>query len=173
MSCLRTLRSLCNSLDDIQIIVNKFADATNKFRLTIIIKQTQVLVQPYPRNTHCDPEVMAKIAKLASVKNCYMSCDGFLDDEVKKLASNASIALGCLSNPLGEPRYKAFNTDPCLQCSCIIIPDARLRSIYTAGTCRKWRRSTCVTCTKSLASDSLLFLFSLHLCPSLYFPSPS
>ena len=98
--------ALCaHSLDDIQMIVDSFADAAKKFGLTISIKKTEVLFLPRPKDTHHDPEVVIDGAKLSSVKNfCYlgsvMSCDGSLDDEITNRISKASVAFGRLTNRL-------------------------------------------------------------------------
>ena len=94
-----------HSLDDIQLIVDRFADAAQNFGLTISIKKTEVMYQPRPNDAHFDPKVSINGTYIASVKKfCYlgsvMSYNCSLDDEITQRISKASAAFGRLTDRL-------------------------------------------------------------------------
>ena len=55
------------SQNDIQGIVDRFADAAKNFGLTISLKKAEVLFQPCPKDIHCDPEATIDGTKLTSL----------------------------------------------------------------------------------------------------------
>ena len=62
-----------HSPDDIQVIVDRFADVVKNFGLTNSLKKTEVLFQPFPKDIHCDPEITIDSTKLTYVKNVHPS----------------------------------------------------------------------------------------------------
>ena len=104
-----------HSLTDIQIIVDKFADAAKKFGLTISLKKTEVMFQPRPGNQHQDPEVKIDGTTLASVKKfCYlgsvMTYNGSLDEEISQRIAKASASFGRLTSRLWKNHDVKLNT---------------------------------------------------------------
>ena len=94
-----------HSLEDLQIITNRFADAATKFGLTISLKKTEVLYQPPPGQPHSNPVLTIAGTELNSVKSfCYlgsvMSHDTSLDAEITSRIAKASAAFGSLSRRL-------------------------------------------------------------------------
>lgn len=94
-----------HNLEDIQTIVDRFADASKKFGLTISIKKTELMYQPRPNMAHYDPVITIDGTVLSSIKSfCYlgslMSFNGSLDEEITQRISKASVAFGRLNSRL-------------------------------------------------------------------------
>ena len=94
-----------HSLDDIQVIVDRFADAVKNFGLTMNLKKTDVLFQSCPKDIHCDHEITIHYTKLTSVKVlCYlgsiMSYNACRHDDITNCLSKASVAFACLNKIL-------------------------------------------------------------------------
>lgn len=117
-----------HTLEDLQNIMNRFADAAVKFGLTISLKKTEVLFQPAPGTSHTDPVLKIGDTQLNSVKNfsylgSIMSHDTSLDMEITNRIAKASAAFGLLSHTLWnkhgiklQTKIKVYNAAivPCL-----------------------------------------------------------
>ncbi|XP_029766781.1 uncharacterized protein LOC112117806 [Terrapene carolina triunguis] len=87
--------------NDLQHIVNKFAEASQLFGLTISLGKTEVLHQPAPGSNASVPSISIDGTQLKVVENfkylgSVISSDGSLDNEINARISKASQALGCL-----------------------------------------------------------------------------
>ena len=90
-----------HSLQDIQLITNKFAEAARKYGLVINIKKTEVMFQPAPGIAYNIPVVTVKGASLKPVTEfCYLGSilanDALIDREVANRISRASASFGRL-----------------------------------------------------------------------------
>ncbi|KAL6475004.1 hypothetical protein MHYP_G00160440 [Metynnis hypsauchen] len=85
----------------IQRIVDKFAEASRHFGLTISLGKTEVLFQPSPLSTGRRPSIFIEGTELKTVEQCkylgsIISDDGALDKEISVRICKASQALGRL-----------------------------------------------------------------------------
>ncbi|KAL8622337.1 hypothetical protein ACOMHN_043341 [Nucella lapillus] len=85
----------------LQLIVNKFAEASRLFGLTISLGKTEVLFQPSPFTTGSHPSISIKGTELKTVEEfkylgSVISSDGSLDKEINARICKASEALGRL-----------------------------------------------------------------------------
>ena len=92
---------LAHSEADLQATVNKFAEATHLFGLTISIKKTEVLYQPSPAQRLPPPSISIDGSELKNVDQfkylgSIMSSDGTLSKEIESRISKASQSLGRL-----------------------------------------------------------------------------
>lgn len=85
----------------LQLIVDKFAEASRLFGLTISLGKTEVLYQPTPLSTDSQPSISIEGTELKTVEDfkylgSIISCDGSLDKEINARICKASQALGRL-----------------------------------------------------------------------------
>lgn len=85
----------------LQVIVDRFAEASRLFGLTISLGKTEVLLQPAPNTTKPQPAITIDEAELKCVENfkylgSTISSDGSLDKEITSRIQKASQALGRL-----------------------------------------------------------------------------
>jgi len=95
--------------EDLQIIINAFADAYSKLGLTINVKKTQVLHQPAPNVVAQPPNININGQKLENVdKFIYLgsnlSSKANIDDEISYRLRCANAAFGKLSKRVFEDR---------------------------------------------------------------------
>ena len=86
---------------DLQFIVNKFAEASRLFGLTISLGKTEVLFQPAPTSIAAPPSISIEGTQLKTVDDfkylgSTISNDGSLDKEINARICKASQALGRL-----------------------------------------------------------------------------
>ena len=86
---------------DLQLVVNKFAEASRLFGLTISLGKTEVLMQPAPGSTTRSPSISIDGSELNNVDHfkylgSIISNDGTLDKEINTRICKASQALGRL-----------------------------------------------------------------------------
>ena len=86
---------------DVQVIVNKFAEASRLFGLTISLGKTEVLFQPAPASVAHRPTISTDGTQLRTVDNfrylgSVVSSDGSLDKQIGARICKASQALGRL-----------------------------------------------------------------------------
>ena len=85
---------------DLQIIVNKFAEASRLFGLIISLGKTEVLFQPAPASVAHQPAISIDGIQLKTVDDfkylCVISSDGSLDKEISARICKTSQALGRL-----------------------------------------------------------------------------
>ena len=86
---------------DLQIIVDRFAEAARLFGLTISLSKTEVMHQPAPGTSEPSPTVSIEGTELKVVEQftylgSTISCDGSLDKEIAQRISKASQSLGRL-----------------------------------------------------------------------------
>ena len=87
----------------LQIMVDKFSEASKQFGLTISLGKTEVLHQPAPNSTAPQPSITIDGTELKIVDSfkylgSVISNDGSLDQEISARISKASQALGRLRN---------------------------------------------------------------------------
>ncbi|XP_065279376.1 uncharacterized protein LOC135895225, partial [Emys orbicularis] len=92
---------MAHTENDLQHIVNKFAEASQLFGLTISLGKTEVLHQSAPGSNASVPSISIDGTQLKVVENfkylgSVISSDGSLDNEINARISNASQAPGCL-----------------------------------------------------------------------------
>ena len=64
---------VAHTLEDIQLLTDMFARASERFGLTISIKKTEVMYQPAPDKSHKNPIVTINNTPLKSVEQfCYL-----------------------------------------------------------------------------------------------------
>ena len=93
---------MAHSESDLQIIVNKFAEASRLFCLTISLGKTEVLFQPAPAAVAHRPTISIDGTQLKTVDDfkylgSVISSDGSLDKEISVRMCKASQALGRLN----------------------------------------------------------------------------
>ncbi|TWW65546.1 hypothetical protein D4764_21G0004460 [Takifugu flavidus] len=86
---------------DLQIIVDRFAEAARLFGLMISLSKTEVMHQPAPGTSAPPPNVSIEGTELKVVEQfkylgSTISCDGSLDKEIAQRISKASQSLGRL-----------------------------------------------------------------------------
>jgi hypothetical protein len=86
---------------DLQCIVNKFAEASRLFGLTISLGKIEVLLQRAPVYNALPPSITIDGTELKTVKDfkylgSVISCDGTIDKEISARICKASQALGRL-----------------------------------------------------------------------------
>ena len=94
---------MAHKADDLQLMLNKFAEASKQFGLTISLGKTEVLVQPAPGSDTPKPAIVIDDTELKTVDSfkylgSVISSDGSLDSEIAARISKASQALGRLRN---------------------------------------------------------------------------
>ena len=80
---------------DLQIIVNKFAEASRLFGLTVSLGKTEVLFQPAPAAVAHRPTSSTGGTQLKYLGSVIIS-DGSLDKEMSARICKASQGLGCM-----------------------------------------------------------------------------
>ena len=98
---------LAHSEADLQAIVNKFAEATHQFELTISIKKTEVLHQPSPAQRLPPPSINIDGSELKNVDQfkylgSIMSSDGTHSKEIESRINK-------VSQPLGRLRFRVMD----------------------------------------------------------------
>ena len=88
---------------DLQIVLDRFSEASKLFGLTVSLGKTEVLHQPAPNTHPPSPSIVIDNTPLASVDHfrylgSIISCDGSLDKEITSRIGKASQALGRLRN---------------------------------------------------------------------------
>ena len=106
---------LAHSEADLQAIVNKFAEATHLFGLTISIKKTEVLHQPSPAQRLPPPCINIDGSESKNVDQfkylgSIMSSDGTLSKETESRISKASQSLGRLRSRVMDNRNIKLST---------------------------------------------------------------
>ena len=86
---------------DLQIMLNRFSEATKPFGLSSSLGKTEVLHQPAPNTTSPEPAIVIDDIQLKNVESCMylasvISCDGSLETEMSSRISKASQAFGTL-----------------------------------------------------------------------------
>ena len=90
-----------HSLQDIQLITDRFAEAAKKYGLVIYIQKTEIMLQPAPGNTYNDPIVTVDSVPQKPVKEfCYLgsifASDALIDKEIANCISRARASFGRL-----------------------------------------------------------------------------
>nr|KAG5705334.1 hypothetical protein BaRGS_011106 [Batillaria attramentaria] len=88
---------------DLQVMLDRFSEASKLFGLTISLGKTEVLHQPAPHTNPPAPSISIDGTQLSNVESfkylgSTISCDGSLDKEIDARISKASQALGRLRN---------------------------------------------------------------------------
>ena len=106
---------LAHSEADLQAIVNKFAEATHLFGLTISIKKTKVLHQTSPAQRLPPPSINIDGSELKNVDQfkylgSIMPSDGTVNKEIESRISKASQSLGRLRSRVMDNRNIKLST---------------------------------------------------------------
>ncbi|XP_024052555.2 uncharacterized protein LOC112104472, partial [Terrapene carolina triunguis] len=126
---------MAHTENDLQHIVNKFAEASQLFGLTISLGKTEVLHQSAPGSNASVPSISIDGTQLKVVENfkylgSVISSDGSLDNEINARISNASQALGCL-------RVKVLNHHNIRMSTKLLVYRAVVLSSLLYG-CETW-----------------------------------
>ena len=131
---------LAHKDSDLQMMLNKFSEASKALGLTISLSKTEVLHQPAPNTTPVEPNISIDDTPLANVDSfkylgSIISNDGSLNKEIRSRISKASQALGRL-------RAKVFNHhNICLSTKLKVYRAVVLTSLlYGCETCTLYRR---------------------------------
>ncbi|XP_072168088.1 uncharacterized protein [Diadema setosum] len=135
--------------NNLQVIVNKFLEASKIFGLTISLGKTEVLLQPAPNSDHCQPSITINGTQLKNVNSfkylaSTLSSNGTLNNEIAARIQMASLALGRLcmkvlhhKNFRLSMKLKVYNTvsSPLISALRVRNMDPVYRKIYQkAGT---------------------------------------
>ena len=101
--------------EDMQTSMDLFADACQKFGLTISTAKTEVLYQPAPENEYTEPNIQCNGASLVAADRftylgSTLSRTASLDDEISARLSKASSAFGRLRSSTWDRRGISTNT---------------------------------------------------------------
>jgi exonuclease III len=104
-----------HSQQEMQRIVDKFADSAKNYGLTINIQKTEVMYQPAPGNPYHAPQVSIDGVNLKAVTDfCYLgstvSNDNMLDKEISNRISKASVSFGRLTERVWKQRGISMQT---------------------------------------------------------------
>ena len=116
---------VAHSAEDMQEIMDRFANACTKFGLTISLEKTKVMFTPAPGEPLTEPNIVVYGSKLAVVKNFVylgssLSSDGSLDTEIKERIAKASASFGCLQERVWSDRDLTINTKLTVYETCVI-----------------------------------------------------
>ena len=114
-----------HSVEDMQTIMDRFADACTRFGLTISLPKTKVMFTPVAGHNHVEPDVYVYGSRLEVVKNVVylgstLSNDGSLDAEIKERISKASGAFGKLEDRVWSDRDLTLNTKLAVYETCVL-----------------------------------------------------
>ena len=119
---------VAHSLEDIlQFITDCFANAAQRFGLTISLKKTEVLLQPKPGATYASPSVKVngsalKSGQMFTYLGSSLSQNPVLDDEIAMRLNKASVAFGSLTRRLWNEHGISIVTKVKVYCAVIIVP---------------------------------------------------
>ncbi|XP_071482080.1 uncharacterized protein [Diadema antillarum] len=99
----------------LQMIVNRFSEASKTFGLTISLGKTEVRLQPAPNSASCQPSITVNGTQLNDVKSfkylgSTLSSDGTLDNEIAARLQTASSALGRLRTKVLQHKNVRLST---------------------------------------------------------------
>ena len=123
---------------DLQIIVNKFAEASHLFGLTISLGKTEVLFQPAPAAVAHRPTISTDGAQLKTVDDfkylgSVISSDGGLDKEISAGICKSSQALGfSFSFSFSSRMHRGAREGPYALCSQHSIRQSTKLKVYRA-----------------------------------------
>ena len=94
---------VAHSVEDMQHIMDRFANACKCFGLTISLDKTKVMFTPVPGEEYVEPDIYVYGTRLKVVKSFVyfgstLASDGSLDVEIKERISMASVAFGNLED---------------------------------------------------------------------------
>ncbi|KAI8498919.1 hypothetical protein Bbelb_233720 [Branchiostoma belcheri] len=106
---------VAHTLDSIQRLLEKFAEAARAYGMTINIKKTEVLYQPAPGKPHIPPQVLLDGTPLAEAETftylgSTVSNDNSMDSEIDARRRAASAAFGRLKDRLWNVKSIRLNT---------------------------------------------------------------
>ncbi|KAI8506599.1 hypothetical protein Bbelb_160260 [Branchiostoma belcheri] len=106
---------VAHTLDSIQRLLEKFAEAARAYGMTINIKKTEVLYQPAPGKPHIPPQVLLDGTPLAEAETftylgSTVSNDNSMDSEIDARRRAASAAFGRLKERLWNVKSIQLNT---------------------------------------------------------------
>ena len=114
-----------HSPEDMQTIMDRFADACTRFGLTISLDKTKVMHTPVPGSTYVEPDIYVYGSRLDVVTSFVylgstISSDGSLDAEIKERISKASGAFGSLEDRVWSDRDLTINTKLVVYETCVL-----------------------------------------------------
>ena len=114
-----------HTADEMQEIMDRFANACTKFGLTISLDKTKVMFTPAPGEPYIEPDILVYGTRLAVVKSFVylgstISHDGSLDNEIKERIAKASSAFGRLEERVWSDRNLTINTKLSVYKTCVL-----------------------------------------------------
>ena len=106
---------VAHSVEDMQDIMDRFANACKCFGLIISLDKTKVMLTPALHGEYVEPEIYvyatrSKVLKSFVDLGSSMANNGFLDVEIKERISKASVVFGNLENRVWSDRNITINT---------------------------------------------------------------
>ena len=116
---------VAHSAEDMQEIMDRFANACTKFGLTISLEKTKVMFTPAPGHPYAEPDILVYGSRLAVVKSFVylgssISYDGSLDTEINERIAKASSAFGRLEERVWSDKDLTRNTKLSVYETCVM-----------------------------------------------------
>ena len=116
---------VAHTAEEMQEIMDRFADACTKFGLTISLDKTKVMFSPAPGETYIEPDIFVNGTRLAVVKSFVylgstLSHDGTLDAEIKERIAKASSSFGRLEERVWADKDLTRNTKLSVYETCVL-----------------------------------------------------
>ena len=114
-----------HSSDDMQDIMDRFADACTSFGLTISLDKTKVMYTPVPGAEYLEPDIYVYGSRLEVVESFVylgstLSFDGSLEAEIKGRICKASKSFGALEDRVWSDKSLTLNTKLTVYETCVI-----------------------------------------------------
>ena len=116
---------VAHSAEEMQIVMDRFADACTRFGLTISLDKTKVMCTPAPGDTSEEPDIYVYGHRLEVVEHFVylgskISNDGSLDAEIKDRISKAAVAFGSLEDRVWSDKDLTLNTKLDVYKTCVL-----------------------------------------------------
>ena len=107
-------------MEDLQLITDRFADAAQKYGLSVNLKKTEVMFQPTRGKPYADSLIRIGDTRLKAVtKFCYLgstlSNNALIDEEVTSQIHRACVSFGRLPDGVEMAWYQTEDKDKSVQ----------------------------------------------------------
>lgn len=117
---------VAHSAEDMQTVMDLFADACTRFGLTISLDKTKVMYTPAPGDSYVEPNIYVNGHRLEVVKRFVylgskISNDGSLDAEIKNRISKAAGSFGSLEPRVWSDKDLTLATKLDVYNTCVLL----------------------------------------------------